>query len=80
MDVACGNGSMTAARSSSGSECVACGDGTTTAARPMVDLETFDAEGILLDCFEDDRPVLGLFAAGSGVLLSSLWLIVRHLV
>jgi hypothetical protein len=46
----------------------------------MVDLETFDAEGILLDCFEDDRPVLGLFAAGSGVLLSSLWLIVRHLV
>jgi hypothetical protein len=34
-----------------------------------VALETLDTEGILLDCFEDDRLVLGLFAAGSGVLL-----------
>ena len=35
----------------------------------MVALETLDTEGILLDCFEDDRLVRGLFAAGSGVLL-----------
>jgi len=41
----------------------------TTAARSMVAIETLDTEGILLNCFEDDRLVLDLFAAGSGVLL-----------
>jgi hypothetical protein len=39
---------------------VACGYGSTTAARSTVALETLDTEGILLDCCEDDRLVLGL--------------------
>ena len=67
--VACVDGSKNAAQSSSGSECVACDDGSTTAALPVVDLETLAADGIPLDCFEDGRLVLGLSAAGSGVLL-----------
>ena len=81
--VACVDRSTTAARSSSVSAGVACRvhdcgpiqlrvrmcGGSTTAARPMVALENLDIEGILLDCFEDNRLVLGLFAAGSGVLL-----------